>query len=457
MSVREYIGARYVPVFADPAEWDATRTYEPLTVVTYQGNSYTSRQAVPANIAITNTVYWAQTGNYNAQVEQYREEVATFDGRIEELEDTVSPYTSSNTVQAAIQAEANTRQSADSGLQTSINNEASARQSADNGLSNRITTLESLTSPSNFVVFGDSWNAFVAESRPNWFELANIGNVLNTTLKNFGIGGAGYVGGSSQISAQITTAGNTLTNDEKAKTKYVVFLGGVNDTANNNLTYSTWLAAIRDCLNSATLMFPNAKILFAVNSCSPYYATNGLERFRKLNSWARMLCDDLTWNASSVLVSAQTAYFWGPTQPSDIVYSDLLHPNRAGAQSIGKIILTALSGGSTCVDTHLNNYPSVNLTIPSGGYSGSIQIGVQKGDVIIYGSMVKTGDTYEEVRIDIPRKIQEFVLAKAGLQHYGQPLIGINSRGDSYMWFRFANDATQILGATIKADTYFFA
>lgn len=87
MSVREYIGARYVPVFAEPAEWDATRTYEPLTVVTYQGNSYTSRQAVPANIPITNTIYWAQTGNYNAQVEQYRQEVQAFDGRIDALEE----------------------------------------------------------------------------------------------------------------------------------------------------------------------------------------------------------------------------------------------------------------------------------------------------------------------------------------------------------------------------------
>ncbi len=82
MSVREYIGARYVPLFAEPLTWDATRTYEPLTVVLYQGNSYTSRQAVPANIDIHNTTYWAQTGNYNAQIEQYRAEVETFDTRI---------------------------------------------------------------------------------------------------------------------------------------------------------------------------------------------------------------------------------------------------------------------------------------------------------------------------------------------------------------------------------------
>lgn len=73
--VRQYIGARYVPLFADPAEWDDKRTYEPLTIVIHQGNSYTSRQYVPAGIDITNNEYWALTGNYNAQIEQYHQEV----------------------------------------------------------------------------------------------------------------------------------------------------------------------------------------------------------------------------------------------------------------------------------------------------------------------------------------------------------------------------------------------
>ena len=76
--VRQYIGARYVPLFADPAEWDNKRTYEPLTIVQHQGNSYTSRQYVPAGIDITDNEFWAITGNYNAQVEQYRGEVTQY-------------------------------------------------------------------------------------------------------------------------------------------------------------------------------------------------------------------------------------------------------------------------------------------------------------------------------------------------------------------------------------------
>lgn len=94
MSVTQYMGARYVPLFADPLAWDITQQYEPLTIVSYQGNSYTSRQAVPAGIDITNTAYWALTGNYNAQIEQYRAEVQTYDSRI-------TANTSSNATQDA--------------------------------------------------------------------------------------------------------------------------------------------------------------------------------------------------------------------------------------------------------------------------------------------------------------------------------------------------------------------
>lgn len=73
--VTQYIGARYVPLISDPIEWDADKEYEPLTIVTNQGNSYTSRQFVPKGTPITNEQFWASTGNYNAQIEQYRQEV----------------------------------------------------------------------------------------------------------------------------------------------------------------------------------------------------------------------------------------------------------------------------------------------------------------------------------------------------------------------------------------------
>lgn len=88
-SVREYIGARYVPVFANPAQWDNGREYEPLTIVLNEGNSYTSTQYVPTGVDITDERYWALTGNYNAQIEAYRKEVQGFDNRITNNENNI--------------------------------------------------------------------------------------------------------------------------------------------------------------------------------------------------------------------------------------------------------------------------------------------------------------------------------------------------------------------------------
>ena len=87
MTVREYIGARYVPLFM--GQWDIAVDYEALCVVQYQGDSYTSRQPVPAGTDIFNEDYWLESGNYNAQVEAYRQEVFLFDARIDDLEDAV--------------------------------------------------------------------------------------------------------------------------------------------------------------------------------------------------------------------------------------------------------------------------------------------------------------------------------------------------------------------------------
>ena len=81
MATTQYIGARYVSLFAEPIEWDKTKQYEPLTIVSSNGNSYTSRQFVPAGIEITNDTFWAMTGNYNAQIEQYRKNHSCADRR----------------------------------------------------------------------------------------------------------------------------------------------------------------------------------------------------------------------------------------------------------------------------------------------------------------------------------------------------------------------------------------
>lgn len=79
-----YKGQRYVPKVT--GLWNNLLEYEGLSIVTWEGTSYTSKKRVPAGIDITNEEYWVVTGNYNAQVEGYRQEVRDYKDNIENVE-----------------------------------------------------------------------------------------------------------------------------------------------------------------------------------------------------------------------------------------------------------------------------------------------------------------------------------------------------------------------------------
>ena len=82
MAVTQYIGARYVPLFyvntVDGTNtWEAGVQYDPLTIVTYLNQSYTSKIPVPSSVGnpADNPTYWVITGGYNSQVAQLQQDV----------------------------------------------------------------------------------------------------------------------------------------------------------------------------------------------------------------------------------------------------------------------------------------------------------------------------------------------------------------------------------------------
>ena len=83
MSIREYVGARYVLKIyensLDPlsADWESNTSYEPLTMVNYNNSSYISRKDVPANIGnpVDNPTYWALSGLYNGQIANLQNQI----------------------------------------------------------------------------------------------------------------------------------------------------------------------------------------------------------------------------------------------------------------------------------------------------------------------------------------------------------------------------------------------
>lgn len=191
-----YIGARYVPIFADPVEWDDEREYEPLTIVVHNGDCYTSKCYVPKGAQLPpypdgQTKYWVKTSDYNYQfadlkktvtdlsrlveqfqkdnehftelingwnekVIQWEKDMTAWGERLDTVESNVADLTASLNAEidrakaaehanaAAIAQETADRKQAISDLDAAYKaadaTEAQARAEADTALSNRITT-----------------------------------------------------------------------------------------------------------------------------------------------------------------------------------------------------------------------------------------------------------------------------------------------------------------------------
>lgn len=252
--VRQYVGARYVPVFAVPLEWSDQREYEPLTIVAYQGNSYTSMQSVPVGVDINNTAYWAQTGNYNAQIEAYRQEVRAYDGRI--------------TANAnAIAAETQARESEVAEAMADIAAETQARINGDNALALRIDSLSKQTpvqneNGRNAVFIGDS---FMAPTTSYPQKLAYFtAQLMGWTMYNYAYGGSGWVdeaGAAMNFYHQIQKAAQQIS-IPVADVDYIVIGGGFNDWNDPTpLTYKQLYSAAIQTIKEARAQFPNAQII----------------------------------------------------------------------------------------------------------------------------------------------------------------------------------------------------
>ena len=252
--VRQYVGARYVPVFADPLEWSDTIGYEPLTVVLHEGNSYTSRQSVPVGIDIDNTTYWAETGNYNAQIEAYRQEVQAYDGRI--------------TANAnAIAAETQARESEVAGAMADIAAETQARINGDKELALRIDSLSKQTrvqdeNGRNAVFIGDS---FMAPTTSYPQKLAYFtAQLMGWTMYNYAYAGSGWVdeaSASMNFYHQIQKAAQQIS-IPVADVDYIVIGGGFNDWNDPTpLTYAQLYNAALQTIKEARVQFPNAQII----------------------------------------------------------------------------------------------------------------------------------------------------------------------------------------------------
>lgn len=363
---RQYIGARYVPKFFDnpdgSAEWIQGVAYEALIIVTYAGNSYTSRKPVPSTIGSPNinTEYWANTGNYNAQVEFLREEVI---GYRETAEQT----------------------------QQQLEEETSNRIAGDTNLNKKILTARPIITSTDVILFiSDSYASYPSTTN-NWMTM--LASKLGISQNNYYISAAGSTGFASTSGGQnfITLMQNATVPDKTRITKIIVG-GGANDIYYG--TYSTITSGIQTFVNSAKTLYPNAQIIIG---CIGYTTEKaGITRMNAVKAYL----DCSNFGAYPV----KNIYYVMQNQTFII---DTTHPTTAGAEMIAEKFYDFFATGE-CHVTHIfqsSNQspvfpPFINITeiliddvysLVSDGISlTDISVTAQVGDITLLYNNAKT-------------------------------------------------------------------
>lgn len=300
MAVREYVGARYVPLFADPLQWSNTRTYEPLTIVVNQGNSYTSRQFVPTGIDISNEDFWALTGNYNAQVEQYRQEVLAFDGRITKNTNDITKNT---------------------------NDIAGVKSVVDN-LESHVGT--------EFIVIGDSWSDTDPSTTTYIKWPITFQKYTRMNIHNYARNGASVVGStpdpgqSGNFLGQVNKA-IADTSFDHSRVGLIVIMGGVNDYRSGR-TYSEVAEAWSGHIASLTAAFPKARIVSFIN----YQIFLSRDEWNWTNLAKRIIRERSGCPIHSMIGWVSGSQF----------IADKVHPNDAGYRQLCSNMIACCFGGN---------------------------------------------------------------------------------------------------------------
>jgi lysophospholipase L1-like esterase len=374
MAVTQYIGARYVPLFAEPLQWDSSKSYEPLTIVYNEGNSYTSRQFVPAGILISNEEYWALTGNYNAQIEQYRTEVARFDERITQNANgiaTKAPISHASTATTygvgsstnyghvklynavgaqtdgaitpnavqAVRTEVGTKApishastATTYGVGNSTNyghvklyNAVGAQTDGGitpNAVQAALADIQTHTK-TVLLTIGDSYGDITPQERSWAYQLSKL--IPGCTLHNYCVSGAGWNVDGKKFENQLQQAAS-----DKLKPNLIVICGGRNDI----ITERQARAAVDNCFSVINNNWPDAKVVVA-----PYlYDSTPLSNDDKLE--CSYVCNELA-NFKAIVLNHAWTWLKGRT---DCFPSSDIHPNEKGAKIIADFLYQGIEG-----------------------------------------------------------------------------------------------------------------
>ena len=315
MAVTQYIGARYVPKFFENSdgteEWRAGVEYEPLTIVTYNSNSYTSKKPVPSNIGnpSDNPSYWVSTGVYNAQVEQLRQDVLQYKADAEEAIDETNERIDNLGQRKVIMI---TDSYADAG-----------RGGFAKGIYTTFCTYAGLT---------DETNAWC-----------------------YAKGGAGMAGAGQGVTfSGLADSAISAHSADAAEITDVFIAGGANDQDQTTADINN---AKDPLFNKIHAAFPNAKIYIAM--CAGFIPA--AQRKLLMNKVRYVYYNGLP---NKYIIPVMNAHL-----PMMIFnrFSDHVHPNAAGCTMIGKLLADVYRTGNTYGDFGTEYQSPANCNTPSSG------------------------------------------------------------------------------------------
>lgn len=339
MSTRQYIGARYVPKFFDwngSTEWRPGVAYEALTIVTRNGNSYTSKIPVPSNIGApeSNPEYWVSTGLFNEQIESIRQ---LAENTSSELNDFIK----------------------DGGIGS--DNIADGAVTSDK-ISDDAITIDKIA-PRYVVIVGDSYQAGYDPGGNNQGWGAYLLSMFGYNGHNIpGVGGAGFSkGASSPFDFATILSNNPPTDIDYDKVTDIVVGGGYND-------FGATSAAIDDGISRfythCRSRYPNARIWVAPVG---WAWTNNEDHITPamvggtLNSYVHS-CRNRKIN----VVNSCIGVLFGCNGLST---ADYKHPTETGNKAIASAINAGFNGLP-----YLSEGASYYLPFTGTGWSGGIKV-----------------------------------------------------------------------------------
>ena len=329
-----YIGNRYVPVFADPVEWDRNREYESLTMVTYVGTCYTSRKRVPAGTLISNTEYWVVTGNYNQQVEEYRQATQ----RCQDDIDALSQY--------AVK------------------------------LNNRVNLLDNR----RFVLIGDSYilgGPTAGGTNYGWgYYFRQKSGLANADCAIYGVGGSGFVGtASTNFLGFLNQSAGEVTNHDTITD--VVFAGGYND---RNATANELASAVPAAIARAKEIYPNARVWVAMVGYSTSISEEGAIRNALIDTSYRYYINTVNYGGTYIIDSEMLL----PSNPVNLMSADTTHPNEFGYHTMGCGLYDAITTNGVMPTMSVSSSNAQATAVSGSNYTGNTYCSIDKNVKTIY-------------------------------------------------------------------------